>query len=217
MCLFNFIMKHFFSKLFSLFLVLAFSFQSKAQVVVVSNLKQNVVYLGINNPLKIAMEGVSCNGISVRTDNGKLIKTGSCEYEYHPERKGMAQIIVKSAKKTYNYLLRVETMPQPIAFIGGSSGGLMSKTNFTAQQGIYLRYPGFDTKTGLKISSYHFQIIREGKYLFGGSNSNPYFNKEMVQYFAHLMKNDLIIFYSIIAEDEDGNLSFVPPIQFIIN
>lgn len=210
-------MRVLFSKLMLLVLVVIFCMQAKAQVVVISNLKQNVVYLGITNPLKIAMEGVSCNGISVRTDNGKLVKIGSCEYEYHPDRKGMAQIIVKSSKKTYNYLLRVESMPQPIAFIGGSSGGLMSKANFTAQQGIYLRYPGFDTKTGLKISSYQYQIIREGKFLFGGSNSNPYFSKEMVQYFSHLMRNDLIIFYSILAEDEDGNLSFVPPIQFIIN
>lgn len=188
-----------------------------AQVVVVSNMKQNVVYLGINNPLKIAMEGTYCSNLNVRTDNGKITKTGNCEYNFIPEKKGMAQIVVRSSKKTYNYLLRVEDLPQPLAFIGGSTGGLMTKDKFLNHNHLYIRYPGLDTKTGLTISSFSYQVFRESAFLFGNSIKGPHFSREMQQQFQNLMKNDMVLFYGIVAIDDQGNFRTIPPLQLIIN
>lgn len=189
---------------------------SMAQVVSVTNMRQNVVITGMSNPLRILMEGTSCAALSVSTDNGKIVKTGACEYALTPARDGMTQVVVKSNRKTYNYLLRSEGLPQLQAFVGAQSGGMMTKSNFVAQRGIYVRHPGVDVKSAYKVSSYSYQIIRDDKTIQGRAVKGPAFGRDMQQQFGNVMRHDIVIFYQIVASDEQGNSIHVNPVQFLI-
>lgn len=193
------------------------SLQAGAQVVSVSNLRQNVVYIGLDNPLRIVMEGVGCTSLRVSTDNGRIKKSGNCEYTFTPSQLGMAQIVVNGGKKTYNYLLRVEPLPQPAAFLGGRTGGLLSKSELERQRSLYVRYPGIDIKSGLKISAYSYQIFRDDKSIAGRTVKGADFGRDMQQQFANTVRNDIILFYNIVVADEKGSTQFVAPVQFIIN
>jgi hypothetical protein len=74
---------HFFCFLFAL--CLAF-FQSAAQQLAAETMKNNVFYIGRDNPLTIVVTGFSCKDIVVKTDNGKIERTGDCEYNAVPQR-----------------------------------------------------------------------------------------------------------------------------------
>lgn len=204
--------------IFVLFLLAHFvTSKVQAQVVSVTNLRQNVVYLGMDNPLRIVMEGVHCTSLRVSTDNGSIQKTGSCEYSFKPSKTGMAQIVVSGGKKTYNYLLRVESLPAPAAYLGSRSGGLLAKGELERQRAIYVRYPGVDVKSGLKISTYSYVIIRDDKHIAGRSVKGPNFGRDMQQQFSNIAKSDILLFYNIVAEDDKGNTQLIAPIQFMIN
>lgn len=198
-------------------LCLLFSVTANAQVVSVANLRQNVVFTGIPNLLRIIMEGVPCTSLSVSVENGKITKTGACEYDLIPAQDGMVQIVVRGGKKTYNYLLRAEPLPQLQAYIGMRTGGMLSRSELTAQRGISVRLPNIDVKTGFKVATYSYQIIRNEKTIHGRRVKGPGFGRDMQEQFSQLGKNDIVIFYDIVAEDDKGNTKMVPPLQFIIN
>lgn len=198
-----------------IFTVIA-SWQSNAQTVAVANLRQNTIYVGINNHLKIVVEGASCNSISVSTDNGKISKTGTCEFNYIPSRPGMAQVVVRSSKGTYNYLMRAESTPNPLAFVGSMNGGITSKKQLILIGGLQVKYPGLDIKTNLKVKHYSFQIFREQQALSGNSVNGQGFSKDMKARFDQMVRNDKVLFYSIVAEDAKGDTYIIPPVEFII-
>lgn len=198
-------------------LALLISIKLQAQVVSIANMRQNVVITGMSNPLRIMMEGTSCAGLTVTTDNGKIVKTGACEYALTPARDGMTQVVVKSSKKTYNYLLRSEGLPQLQAYVGTQSGGKMAKSNFVSQRGIYVRHPGVDAKSAFKVSSYSYQIIRDDKTIHGRAVKGPGFGRDMQQQFGNVARHDVVLFYQIVATDDQGNSMHVDPIEILIN
>src|SRR5690606_6646864 len=112
----------FFNALFLLSFSIAY-----CQKCVVANVRENIVYLGVSNPLDIAVNGYLCKNFEVSTDNGKVEKGNEiCSYSYLPKTTGIANIIIKD-KKSKKLLgrmpFRVEDIPPPTAMVAGKNGG----------------------------------------------------------------------------------------------
>lgn len=191
---------------------------ASAQKVAVSSLKQNVVELGITNPLQIIGENSSCNQLVVSTDNGSIKRTGPCQYDYTPARLGLAQIIVfaNGPKSGTNYLMRVvageKTIPIGAASIGGLSSGFIARGNLQAQQGIALR----STDGAVPIKGYQLQIVRNGDVVFKRYTKGNKFVNEIYVAIAKAQRGDLLLVYDIYGEDKKGEAFMVPPLQLII-
>ncbi len=85
--------------------------------------KMNVLYAGVDNPVSVAVPGVSASDIIVSVDNGKLTPSGD-GYIIKPSKLGLANVTIKAeidGKMTVigtPSKFRVKQLPNPTAYIG---------------------------------------------------------------------------------------------------
>lgn len=97
-----------------------------AQHISVANDKENILYVGIPNPLTIVAENCPCNKLVVKTSIGK-ISGSDCSYTFLSEQEGKAEITVyrkdgDKLKRIAKSDLRVKSIPPPVFCIGPNEG-----------------------------------------------------------------------------------------------
>jgi GldM C-terminal domain len=183
-----------------------------AQHISVANDKENILYVGISNPLTIVAENCPCNMLVVKTSNGKIIGS-NCSYMFQGEQAGKAEITVY--KKEGGKLKRigksdfwVKSIPLPVFCIGSycNTGVTRAKKNAIAAQEFVraeLLNFGFDAK--FQIDSFNVKIIsndtcKAQQFV----NKTGLISKEIRDAFSQLKENDVIIFSGIIVIGPDG-------------
>lgn len=194
---------------------------ASSQKCVVANTKQNVIYLGVPNPIDVAVEGYKCKDLTVTTDNGKLEGTDDkCSYDHYPEKAGRANIIV-TEKKSGNKLgiveFRVKYIPEPVAMVAGKQGGAISKNVLRAQVGITSVLLGFDFDARFVVERFTISIIRKGKSFYVEECTNPKFTDSTKNAFDKLADGDKIIFTDIVCRGPDSRSRRLQPIEFIVS
>ncbi len=104
-----------------------FSILLNAQTVVIANDKMNVFYLGIHNPVSVAVEGVADEKIKVSTDNGVIIKKERGRYDAIPDVSGIGNIIIEWEGKKEIKPFKVKAFPDPLIDLGDWSTGFNPK------------------------------------------------------------------------------------------
>lgn len=95
----------------------------------VAPVKMNVLYIGVENPVDIAVSGYNPEDISVSINNG-LIKNVNGTYMVYPKTPGFATISVFAKNvKVKEAEFRVKLFPDPIAKVAGRMRGNISKTD----------------------------------------------------------------------------------------
>lgn len=92
---------------------LLFLNQIIAQTVAVQAEKMNVFYIGVTNPVTIAIEGVADEKIKVTASGCDISKTGSGQYNVTTSRPGEATINVEWDGKNEVRKFRVKMIPDP--------------------------------------------------------------------------------------------------------
>lgn len=167
-------------------------------------------YLGFKNPLSCTVDGLLCKSIILSTDNGIIEKTLGCNYIYSPSKIGdtkisISQKINNKLKKVGEFFVQVRNFPDPIAFVGGMSGGIISKGALNAQEGVGAYPPvnlGFELN--YQVKSFFITAIRNKELLFFKSVEGPSFTADVHKLFDILEKNDIVIFSGITVLKTDG-------------
>lgn len=105
-------------------------------VVAIEATKMNVFYIGVDNPITVAVPGYSCDDIKVRLSNGtgELIPLGECQYNVHVTQPGIISVEVfgtdhgrekQLGVKTY----RVKRIPDPVPGFDGQESAVVSQTD----------------------------------------------------------------------------------------
>ena len=130
---------------------------TNAQSVVIAADKMNVFYLGVDNPVAVAVEGISDDKLTVSIDNGTIKRTGRGEYTAHLDSTGIAHIAVEWDGKKRLMPFRVKPIPDPIirAFRGPDHGRY--KTEFV---GVFAILENFDFDARCSVKSYTFTLVR---------------------------------------------------------
>ena len=82
-------------KHFVFLIVFSLSLNVRAQKCVISNPKENILYVGLSNVLEVAVSGYKCSDFLLVTNNGKIEPTDDiCSYYITPENTGIAVISV---------------------------------------------------------------------------------------------------------------------------
>ena len=102
----------------------------------VSAEKVKVLYIGLDNELAVTGGSVGDEKVSVSISNGSLRKIGPGRYISSPSSPGNAVVTVNADGKTSQFTFRVKTVPDPVAMVGKSKGGIMSVSEFKAQLGV---------------------------------------------------------------------------------
>ena len=117
------------------------SFQVAEPSIVISPIKMNVFYRGIENPVKIEMAGIPSTNILPSISNGRIRKTGD-QYIVTPGRENISTMRVTAEvdgtrKPMGSMEFRVKDLPPPTPKLAGRNGGNIEQSLLTALDGIY--------------------------------------------------------------------------------
>lgn len=93
-------------KIVCIILLSAATMSTYAQRFLVANDSANIVFIGILNPLTVVVEGMTCDEISLKTDNGTVRRwqdsTGVCRFVHTPVYPGECRLEIykKAGAKT---------------------------------------------------------------------------------------------------------------------
>jgi hypothetical protein len=194
---------------------------SLGQKVAVANAKENVAYVGIPNVLDIVASNCACASLTVTTDNGKIEKTGDCEYQFMPGNTGRATIQIFELRKGRKLLLgkssyRVKALPLPAAKVGGKRTGSIRANVLKAQLGIYAVLENFDINANYPITHFTMTIIDSSGNCQSLSSQNAFFTKEMKSLLQVVRPGNTVIFSSISAKSYLDSLLRLQPIELRI-
>lgn len=203
-----------------------FSLSAFCQVVAIQNDEDNIVFLGWNNHITIAVEGQKAKSIFVATDNGKIEESefkGPGHYTFWPRKVGLAKIYVKKIGKNGNWKIidsstfRVKRLPLPKAKLWGRSGGEITQSMLLAQIALHAPVEEFDgnyaiTRFTVVVNRHKREIFMRTMASSGGARIDSITNN----FFYRLKNNDKLVFKDIVIKDFDGTERDLEPIEFTI-
>lgn len=187
-------------------------------VAAVSLSAMNVMYLGVDNPVTIAVANYNPKEIKVTLSNGTLIKADGGYYNYiaRPKEVGMTILSVFAGEKLINKSeFRVKRVPDPVAKIGGKKGGL-AKTDFLlAEDEIKVDMENFDFKLKFIVTEFKISTVKGGFNIDMSSKSNK-ITQEQKNLIAQASSGQKIYFIDIKCVGPDGGVRELPPMLFEI-
>lgn len=104
--------------------------------------KMNVLYIGLDNPITIAIPGKNPNDVKASLSGaGSLVNKGGGKYIAKVSKRGDVKIVVTVTEdgksKTYSAPFRVRSIPKPEARLGTLESGTHSSGAVKAQPGVY--------------------------------------------------------------------------------
>lgn len=143
--------------------VKTFKYEVGQPAVLASADKQNILYIGVDNPITIAATGISTSSIKISMIGGSLHKASSTGYLAQVTKPGKVIITVKDTKngKSFPFQFRVKRIPNPVVKMGKNVDGMISSTNFKAQLGLTAILEDFDYDAKCNVQSYTVLYTRK--------------------------------------------------------
>ena len=181
---------------------------------VVSPTNMNILYLEVDNPLKISVPGYTAGQISAVINNGKVsvVKKSLGEYSARPSKKGKAMVVLYAnveGKRTKmgQMEFRVKPVPPPKAVIMGAKNvngtTVIDKMMMVNAGGILANLKDFDFK-GVRymITSYRLTGVYKGEQL-KENTKGPKFSDKMVNIIKNIKSGNSITISNIQAKRVD--------------
>lgn len=186
--------------------------------------KMNVFYIGVPNPITVSAAGYSVEDISVNIpgatvtgEKGHYVVTVSNAGEVTA---GINAKTPTGPKEVGNMKIRVKMIPDPVAEVGGKSGGGMSAANFRAQLGVVATLKNFDFDARFVVTSFQFAMLpKRGEYIGPYTvNSNLFSASSDISKVKDKCKpGDRIFIEEIKAKGPDGRTRTLTPITLLLN
>jgi GldM C-terminal domain len=177
------------SKYIFFILLISLSINLSAQHVAVSADKMNVVYIGIDNPVTIAIGGVSNNRIKVTASGGDISKAQNDTYIIRVSRPGKITITVEWDGKILNQEFRVKPMPDPEV--------VLKKVGNSRPEGVITQYTNYDFDAKCTVSHYHVMYIPKNGDAVDLYNVGSDFNPKIKEVMQRAKVGDVFLFQNI--------------------
>lgn len=197
-------------------------YQVAAPSLVVSPVKMNVFYIGVDNPVAVSVSGVPGNKIFPSiTGSGNTISRSGNEYVVKVKKQGDVFINVAAelggerqtmGKKKF----RVKTVPSPIAEVGGKSSGSIKKNLLLAQPGVKADLKNFDFDLTFKITQFTVSAIVKG-YERSERSNGARFTSQQLALIKGMSGGKKIYIEGIKAKGPDGSTRQLNDIIFKLN
>ena len=206
--------------LFLLIIVGCTNKSNKEVVTAISLSKMNVLYIGVDNPVVIAVSGHSSDEIevSVPDETAKITATGEKgQYIINPKRPGVLTIVVKAKGiQVLEAMFRVKALPNPVVMVNGQQGGYVEKDILAGQEEVIAFMPNFDFDLKFVVQSFVVSTAdKNGSMIQISSDSNKLTGqqKELIK---NLKKGQRVNFEEVKALGPDGSIRDLPAIVFEI-
>ena len=195
-------------------------YSASAQKFSISADKNNVLWIGVDNPLTIAVENYPSNQIVVKADKGEIIGGYGNKYIYRgSEPDGISIILYKKSnlKEIGRWSFRLKHIPDPVPKVGPSGGGDIQRIVLINQQYIRADIENFDFNAMFGIDSFTLNVIRTDTCFFKEIiNIGSKFGNAVSEALSSIKKNDIVIFKKIYAKGPDGRSRLLSPLVFTI-
>lgn len=211
-----------FMKLLIVVLGFLFTVTLTGQSGVISTEELNVLYVGLNNPIKIAIPGVEANKTVIKTSHGKIEKHDSVYYVLIPKREANSATITIGKLENgqsiwlYSKEFRIRNVPPSSIRIGAySTDAPMTLSALRVQSKIAAVIEGFAYENiQRKIISYKYHIYSPNTGYISETVKGNSLN-DVKYYLSEINDHDLLIFDSIQISGSDGAYEILGP--FCIN
>ena len=183
-------------------------------IVAVSPTRLNVLYLGVDNPVRIAASGYSTDDISVEITNGRIMGEKGI-YIVNPERPGNCLVsVLADGQLITKSEFRVRSIPNPIALVGDKPSGYIDKEYLLNQQGLNISMTDFDFDINFKITSFFITIITPKGLWKTAKAKSDRFTETQQKIIKSLNSEQSLYIEDIKAEAPDGSIRELPPLIY---
>lgn len=192
----------------------------------------NVLYAGVDNPINIAVPGVSMQEVSATISNGTITRRGNLWIARPTQTSGELAITVSARTPSGNSIavgrstLRVRSLPDPSPYIQttdeqGSSkrfkGGRISKQTLLSSGGIKAAID--DTLLDVAYTVLRFQIVSFDS--MGNAipevSSGASFSERQIQQIRNATRGKRLYITEVVAKGPDGIERRIPSLEIILN
>lgn len=187
--------------------------------------KMNVMYIGVANPVSLSASGYNIEDVSLSLPGATLTSTGKGHYSAEVTKEGKIEwsILGKSrttggaAAKIGGGEIRVKSIPDPTATIGGKIGGYLASGVAKAQDGLVAKVIGFDFETAFKVTQFRFVYMpKVGDPQMIEVNGNR-FNGDCATAISRSKPGDRWIFENVKAVGPDKKIRSINTIIITLN
>jgi hypothetical protein len=204
------------------FIALLIFSSALAQNFTVSADRNNIFYIGVDNPFSITFQDYRSSQLVVKASKGQ-VSTGyghNFTYNGSDQKPGPVFIIIYDAstsKEIGRANFRLKYIPDPVAKVGPSAGGNINGVVLKNQQYIRADLENFDFDVMFAIDSFTLNILRTDTCFFKEvTNMGSKFGSAVTGALSVIKKNDIVIFKKIYARGPDGRSILLFPIVFTI-
>ncbi|MFN8285265.1 MAG: GldM family protein [Chitinophagales bacterium] len=198
------------------------AYQVAARAVVVSPTKMNVLYIGVDNPMKISVPGVGQNDVSASLNGaGSLAKNTDGTYTAKVTAVGKCKIAVSAkidgkVQSMGEEEFRIKRIPDPVPTLGGKlRGGNTQPGSIKAQSGVVALLENFDFEATFKVQSFQMVFSSKGE-IFKSETTGPLFNQQMKSFLDRAKPKDIIFIDEIKVVGPDNQPRKLGQIAFQI-
>lgn len=187
-------------------------------VAAVALTKMNVLYLGVDNPVTIAISNHSPSEIKVSVDNGTILKMkeSSSYYIMRPKQVGMATLSVSLGDKVIEKLeFRVKRVPDPVAKVAGKKSGKISREDIIKAGKVEADMENFDFDLRFTVVSFTISFTKDGNVLQETSKSNS-LTKAQMELLAKAEPGQKVYIEDIKCAGPDGGIRSLSPLALEI-
>ncbi len=171
--------------------------------------KVNVLYLGLDNPIRISGGTKGAEAITATIDNGTITKGEGGLFTAKPSSAGKSVVTVnvQGDAKASQFNFPVKRIPNPTPMIGQYGGGSVPVNAFKANVGIRADMGDFVFE-GVKYNVVGYTIVTTGKGFENGPKfavvSGAYFTPEVKGYIEMCKAGSSVLVTDITVEGPDG-------------
>lgn len=211
--------------LFLTFLIFCLSVISYAQttenIIAVSPVKMNILYVGVKNPLRVAVSTYSAEQIEIRTNKGRLEKISAGNYILQIERAEDIDIQIFGKGELLDTIwFRGQQIPNPVATVGEKGGGNVLKNALLDEEKLSADLVEFPFDVTFEIISFTVRYVEnednEEKHVFKAKSESAYFTDAQKALIETAKAGEKIYIENINAEAPDGTIRNLEPITFTI-
>ncbi len=191
----------------------------------VSPTAMNVFYIGLDNPVRISVPGVSDNKVRVMMDNGTIIPKANGQYVVNVSEQGRSTIKVMAEmdgkiKLMDKFEFRNKLVPPPFALVAGKEklgSGRINKSEIVAYPYVIAKLEDFLFEgVQYAITSFRFSADVSGLLQEAKIDGNK-LNEKALRIINNARKNTRIFFDNIEAKGPDGRIVNLPDVILTLN
>jgi gliding motility-associated protein GldM len=195
-----------------------FNVSKQNKIIAVSPTKMNVLYIGVDNPIQIAICDVPAKYITATIDNGTIENLGDGKFNVKVNQ-GSTETIINvyescngKVTKIGDEIFRVKRVPDPVAYVGGVKSGPLNKNLLAASCMLVAKMENFDFDLTFNVTSYTF-LINVGGDIIPISVAGNMFPLDVLNEISKASPGTRIFFEDIKAIGPDGTIRTLSPVN----